>query len=126
MDNGLNSSLFLNDKDDADEPCNVMGSPSLANSNVTSKVEEQKAMVIDRAQSLLCLAMVRLGHEFKHLLCSNSSSIDPDRILELVSRGKEEKKRRKPGIVHHDETKLQEDKDDEEEAWGTCIHLLVI
>ena len=52
-------------------------------------------MVIDRAQSLLCLAMVRLGHESKHLLCSNSSSIDLDGSLEFVSRDKEEKMKMK-------------------------------
>ncbi|MCO5612605.1 hypothetical protein L7F22_066873 [Adiantum nelumboides] len=59
-----------------DELQDLMGSLSLSKS-------EREAF--DRAQSLLQVAMSRLEEEFKHLLLTHSSSVDPEWILEIVA-----------------------------------------
>lgn len=59
-----------------DELQDLMGSLSVAKS---------ERETFDRAQSLLQMAMSRLEEEFKHLLLTHSSSVDPEWILELVT-----------------------------------------
>lgn len=76
-----------------DELQDLMGSLS---------VSKREREAFDRAQSLLQMAMSRLEEEFKQLLLTHSSSVDPEWILELVaaqSVGTEEA----PGLVCKDE-----------------------